>query len=54
MSKNIGERDYYFSYVKYDQFGIILEKREYDHHLVTIGDVWSEFTDNCGKYIEVE
>lgn len=53
MSKDVGERDYYFSYVKYDQFGIILEKREYDHHLVTIGDVWSEFTDNCKKYKEI-
>ena len=54
MSKNDGEKDYYFSYVKYDQFGIIIEKREYDHWLITIGDVWTEFTNNCRKYTEVQ
>lgn len=54
MSKNVGERGYYFSYTKYDQFGIAIDEVEYRNHTVTIGDVWSEFTNNCRKYIEVQ
>lgn len=53
MSKDVGERDYFYSYTKYDQFGIVIDKHETDMSLTTIGTKWNEFTDNCRKYKEM-
>jgi hypothetical protein len=54
MAKEVGDRGYYYSYTKYDRFGIVVDSHTTDMSLTTIGSKWSEFTDNCGKYIEVE
>lgn len=54
MAKEVGDRGYYHSYTKYDRFGIAVDSHTTDMSLTTIGMVWSEFTDNCKKYIEVE
>lgn len=54
MMKNYGEESYYYSYKEFDQFGIIIDRHETDLSLTTIGREWSDFTNNCRKYIEIE